>query len=229
MFSAVRSKLTYAHVVATLALFVALGGSSYAAISLSKNSVKSRHIAKGQVKRSDLGKNAVTSPKVRDFSLLASDFARGQIPSGAKGEQGEQGLQGLQGLQGEPGADGAPGTARAFGRVGILCGGSPAFCPITRNKGIAYAVRVGTGTYCVGVNGITPADSVAIVSVAEDQFGEAAVEWRQTNSACVSSEFEIETYLHGQTSVRNASNSGTVVVATPAAKDSAVNFAIAIP
>jgi hypothetical protein len=102
MFSTLRSKLTYANVMATLALFVALGGSSYAAVSLSRNSVKSKHIAKGQVKRSDIGKNAVSSPKVKRFSLLASDFRPGQLPAGPRGETGP------------PGSPGAPGpTASA--------------------------------------------------------------------------------------------------------------------
>lgn len=36
-----RSKLSYANVMATLAVFIALGGGAYA-ISLSKNSVKSK-------------------------------------------------------------------------------------------------------------------------------------------------------------------------------------------
>jgi len=87
-----RSKLTYANVVATLALFVALGGSSYAAIALSNNSVKSRHIGKGQVKRSDIGRNAVSSGKVKNFSLLATDFKAGQLPAGPKGDPGDPGL-----------------------------------------------------------------------------------------------------------------------------------------
>jgi hypothetical protein len=82
MLSTLRPKLSYANVVGTLALFVALGGSSYAAISLSKNSVKSKHIGKGQVKRSDLGKNAVNSAKVADYSLRVADFKRGQLPAG---------------------------------------------------------------------------------------------------------------------------------------------------
>jgi hypothetical protein len=68
-------------VVAYLALFVALGGSSYAAVTLKRNAVKNRHIAK----------NAVTAPKVKNASLLAQDFAPGQLPKGDKGEPGAQG------------------------------------------------------------------------------------------------------------------------------------------
>ncbi len=35
----IRSKITYANVVATLALFIALGGVSYAAVKIPTNSV----------------------------------------------------------------------------------------------------------------------------------------------------------------------------------------------
>ena len=46
--------------------------------------------------------------------------------------------------------------ARAYGvLLWPSCSGSPAFCSIAHNKGIAYIVRVGTGIYCVGVNGIS--------------------------------------------------------------------------
>jgi hypothetical protein len=98
--SAVRSKLTYANVVATLALFIALGGSSYAAISLSNNSVKSKHIAEGAVKRSDIGKGAVNSAKVADLSLLAEDFKAGQLPAGPQGPKGDKGDIGPPGPSG---------------------------------------------------------------------------------------------------------------------------------
>ena len=42
---ALRARLTYSNVIATVALFVALGGGAYA---LSKGEVKSRNIAKGR-------------------------------------------------------------------------------------------------------------------------------------------------------------------------------------
>ena len=82
-----RPRLSYTNVVASLALFVALGGSSYAAIQLSKGSVKTKHIAM----------NAVTTKKVRDASLLAQDFAPNQLPQGPKGDTGDTGPQGIPG------------------------------------------------------------------------------------------------------------------------------------
>jgi hypothetical protein len=97
-----RLRPSHATVVAYLALLVALGGTSYAAVTLSKNSVKSKHIGKGQVKRADLGAASVTSAKVADGTLLGADFATGQLPAGAPGERGAEGPQGLQGPAGSP-------------------------------------------------------------------------------------------------------------------------------
>jgi hypothetical protein len=83
-----RERLTYANVMATIAVFIALGGASYAATQLPKNSVGSNQIKKG----------AVTGAKVRSGSLLASDFKAGQLP------QGPRGAEGPPGPKGEPGA-----------------------------------------------------------------------------------------------------------------------------
>ena len=74
MLSKLRPHLTYANVISTLCLFIVLGGSSYAAIQLSNGSVKTKHIAK----------NAVTTKKIRDASLLARDFAPNQLPQGPR-------------------------------------------------------------------------------------------------------------------------------------------------
>jgi hypothetical protein len=79
----------YANVTATMALIVALGGSAYAA-----NTVRSRDIKNGEVKRVDLANNAVTSGKVRNGTLLSKDFRRGQIPAGATGRTGPKGDKG---------------------------------------------------------------------------------------------------------------------------------------
>ncbi len=91
-------------VLSIVALFVALGGSSYAAVSLPKASVGAPQIQK----------NAVNSKKVLDGSLLKKDFKPGQLPAGPQGPQGapgQQGPQGQQGLQGQAGTPGAPGIS----------------------------------------------------------------------------------------------------------------------
>ena len=75
-----------------VALFFALGlGSAWAATELGKGDVKSRHIGRGEVRTSDLANRAVTSAKVADGSLLAEDFAAGQLPGTSAGPQGPPG------------------------------------------------------------------------------------------------------------------------------------------
>jgi hypothetical protein len=100
--SKLRPRLTYANVIATLALFLALGGGAYAALKLPKNSVGSKQIKK----------NAVTSTKVKNGSLLPRDFKPGLLPAGPAGDRGPQGLQGEKGAKGDNGDTGprGPGT-----------------------------------------------------------------------------------------------------------------------
>lgn len=83
--------------VALLALFVALGGTGYAALKLPNNSVGSKQIRKGAVKNADIASNAVTGAKVRPGSLNRSDFNAGSLPQGPRGERGEQGTAGAAG------------------------------------------------------------------------------------------------------------------------------------
>jgi hypothetical protein len=86
----IAGQLNFSNIVALLALFVALGGTSYAVSRLPRNSV-----GKDQLK-----KNAVISSKVKNGTLLKDDFKKGQLPKGDKGDKGEQGLAGLPGATG---------------------------------------------------------------------------------------------------------------------------------
>ena len=97
----IRSHLSFANVVSIVAVFVALGGTSVAAISLSKNSVGASQIKKNAVGGSEIRKNAVRSGEVRNGALRAGDFAEGQLPAGPQGLQGLQGIQGPRGTFGD--------------------------------------------------------------------------------------------------------------------------------
>lgn len=97
-----------AAVLAGVALLVALGGTSYAAGLLPANSV-------GTVQ---LKNDAVVSAKVKDGSLLASDFKSGQIPAGPAGSPGAAGPAGPAGPAGATGPPGATGPAGASGSPG---------------------------------------------------------------------------------------------------------------
>ena len=78
-------------VVALLALFIALAGTSYAAITLPANSVGTKAIKDGAIHRVDLAANAVDSARVADHTLLARDFKARQLPSGLPGPAGPKG------------------------------------------------------------------------------------------------------------------------------------------
>jgi hypothetical protein len=110
-----KRKLSYANVVSSICLFIVLGGSAYAAASITGKEIKD---------------NTVTSADIKNRSLVAADFKPGQITSagggaqgtpGAKGEPGAAGPAGPQGPKGEagaPGQNGAPGEQGPKGDSG---------------------------------------------------------------------------------------------------------------
>ena len=61
-------------VVAFIALFVAIGGSSYAVTRLPAKSVGSKQLRRAAVQNANLARNAVTGAKVKDRSLTAADI-----------------------------------------------------------------------------------------------------------------------------------------------------------
>lgn len=97
-----------AMVVAVVALIVALGGTSYAAIKLPENSVGTKQIKKNAVTVKKIKKNAVRSAKVKNRSLLAKDFKKGQLPKGANGATGATGPAGP--IEGTPAGGSLSGT-----------------------------------------------------------------------------------------------------------------------
>jgi hypothetical protein len=116
----IRKLPSPAMLVACVALVVALGGVSYAAGVLPKNSVGTAQLKKTAVTAAKLKNNAVTGAKVKDRTLLAQDFQAGQLPAGPQGPKGDPGPQGPKGDPGTPGAnsvgagevqDGSLGTA----------------------------------------------------------------------------------------------------------------------
>lgn len=84
--------LSYANVMATIAVFIALGGASYAAIEIPKNSVGAKQLKNGAVTQAKLGKTVKKS------------LAKAGVPGPA-------------GPAGAAGTPGAPGAVRAYALV----------------------------------------------------------------------------------------------------------------
>ena len=74
-----RERITYANVVATLALLLALCGGAVAASQLAKNSVGPKQLKKNSVTSVKIKKNAVNGSKVKDGSLTGADLQDGAI------------------------------------------------------------------------------------------------------------------------------------------------------
>jgi hypothetical protein len=110
------------NLVAYVALFAALGGTSYAAVRLSAGSVTSRALAKGAVTHSKLAANSVTSSTIRNGSLTSADFAKGMLSgkasSGTAGSAGSNGGKGPDGTSGPTGPTGPAGPAGPAGANG---------------------------------------------------------------------------------------------------------------
>ena len=116
LFGPLRTRLSYANVTATLALFIALGGGAYAATKVRGKDIAPRTITAKNVKRgtltgSELARGAITQAKlsagVRALLPAQDDFPG----SGGEGFPGLDGLPGLPGLDGAPGEPGPPGSA----------------------------------------------------------------------------------------------------------------------
>jgi hypothetical protein len=127
------SRLTYANVMATIAVFIALGGSSYAVIKLPRNSVGSAQIKRGAVGPSEVRASAVGSRQVRRESLRLSDLSKRTRAS----------LRGKSGVQGPLGPAGAP-AVKFF--AAVSANGQPA-----RGNATTFAhSAVGSGSYTIG-------------------------------------------------------------------------------
>ncbi len=95
-------------VVACVALVVALGGTSYATISISGKDVRNSSLTGRDVRNSsltgrDVRNRSLTGRDVKNRSLTARDFRRGVLRRGATGAPGPQGAQGPKGDKGDAG------------------------------------------------------------------------------------------------------------------------------
>jgi hypothetical protein len=106
--------------VAYLALFAALGGSAYAAVTVTGQNIKDGTITGRDVKNRSLGTSKLSTAAV---SSLAGE--RGPAgPQGERGERGPVGPAGPAGPQGAPGAAGLPGPSGISGWEYLVSAGT---------------------------------------------------------------------------------------------------------
>jgi hypothetical protein len=157
MLRKLRPRITYANVVSTIALGLAIGGGTayaatkigtsnirYHAVTGSKianNAVTASKVKNKALSGSDIRDNSLTSTQIRTGTLLASDFAANQLPKG------------------EPGAPGAPATS-IFGVV-ASGGGLTNFKNVAAISGNGTAGVGYTVTINQAVNACAPVATLA--------------------------------------------------------------------
>ena len=172
-------------VVACLALFLAATGTGVAVVS---------SLPAGSVGTPQLKKNAVISIKVKDRSLKAVDFARGQLPRGATGATGLGGAAGPAGATGPGGAAGAQGpagTARAYAQVVTNDPVNPVFDHPVGFPNLPPR-HISTGHLCIPAPAGVDTNAVPIfTTVSGGSFGFAVP--TSTNADCRAAEYEVVT------------------------------------
>jgi hypothetical protein len=147
----VLDRLTYANVTATLALFIALGGTSYAVTTLPRDSVGSKQLRTNSVGGPEIRKQAVRSSDIGDRSVRLRDIAKST----------RYALQGQVGPVGPPGPPGptlavtvdSAGQRVRGSQIGVDSGGAGRRL-IQFPRSIATCVPVATLTMTPG--GPTP-------------------------------------------------------------------------
>jgi hypothetical protein len=179
--------------IALVALFVALGGTTYAASTalIGTNTVASPQVVNGSLQAKDLSAKARRALKADRGArgVVGARGARG--PTGVQGAQGPRGLQGAQGIQGPQGPS---GPARAYAVVAA---------DGTVNAALSKNVTVnknGAGTYCITLGGgIDPATTTLAASVIFTFGGDTTAAIQVANPAianvgnCAAGQFEVIT------------------------------------
>ncbi len=152
-----RERLSYANVMATAALFLALTGVGVAAFKVPKNSVGTKQLKKHAVKAAKVKPNSLTGATINEATL-------GTVPSAqtAGTATSAQSAEDAQALGGEP--------ASAFqARVSDACSSGEAISSIAADGGVGcQATGSGTITEVLAGTGLTGGGDSGSVSLAAD-------------------------------------------------------------
>jgi hypothetical protein len=174
--------------MALLALFFALGGTSFAATNavLAKNSVGTRQVIDGSLGTSDLSKAARTALKGNRGPAGPAGPA-GQ--AGQAGPAGAPGAQGATGAAGPPGIQGVPGQAAKNLFVALDAGGT-----ITRSSGVTEASRSGAGVYRLSFGSADISNCVYLATAGQDDGGSLFEDYHVYTSRTGTSTVNVEIF-----------------------------------
>lgn len=157
----IRPHLTAANIMSALALFIALGGTSYAAISITGANVRD---------------NSLTGRDVRNGSLGTADLAA----TARRALRGQRGLRGATGMAGERGSDGATGATGPAGATGAQGVAGPKGDPGERGEdGIDWQGAWSASTLYAPGDGVTvDGSSYRAIAISMNQQPPSATYWQ---------------------------------------------------
>jgi hypothetical protein len=216
-----KPKLSYANVVSTLALFVALtGASAYAANRIADKSVGEPQLRPGAVTADKIRSNAVTAPKIKaqavkqgklaDGSIVASKLAPNSVSGGTltagsvtNEKIAPEAVTGDKAL--ESTFSQVPSAAKADFATAAESANPPAFARVTQegtldfsqSKGIAQASQGSLpGIYCVSAQGFNPR-GVQVTPYFEGEGDITALARVGGTSDCPAPRVEVQTFDGG--------------------------------
>ena len=103
--------------VSYLALFIALSGTSYAAVTIPRNAIGANQIRTGAVGSSEVKNGSLRVGDLDEDARDALEGARG--PAGPTGAKGDPGRDGVNGTNGTNGTNGSSAASAVFARIEI--------------------------------------------------------------------------------------------------------------
>ncbi len=219
----IKTHLTYANVVATLALFTALGmGSAYAAQQLAPKSVGAKQLRPGAVTADKVRKNAITAPKLESLAVKQGKIAAGAIVNSKIADGAITSLKianssvtpekipgnSISGEKIDESTLGQVPSANLANRASFATTANPeAFAKVDAEGTVFPASSKGIGTadvvqgedpgiYCINVPGFTPTGGQVTLEYALKGSVDAFIKFGGTAS-CPYPQVEVQTYNAG--------------------------------
>jgi hypothetical protein len=253
-----RSKLTYANVTATLALFLVLSGGTAVALNgsntvfsddivngevkvadVGQGAVATDEIANGQVKAADIGDSEVMTAEIANGQVKNADIGAGEVRSGNVANDnltgGDVAGNSLKGADIDESTLDIGDAARAYARLSpSSCTGTPGTCgAFGPTKGISSVSRTSTGAYCITAPGISSDQTPAAVTVdwssTFDPEGNASAMYRASGCGPTAEDFEVVTERQPVIAVDAGGGTNNAIASGRAEEANDVGFTIVIP
>jgi hypothetical protein len=140
----IRAHLSYANVMATIAVFLVLSGGTAVALNGS-NTVFSDDIVNGEVKEADVGQGAVASAEIKDDSIVAGDVAPNALNSARIADGSLTGTDvATDSLTGADIGESTLSQTVLQRRVGASCPSGQAIRAVSENGGVTCQALTGS-------------------------------------------------------------------------------------